>query len=176
MQPAAGVLRMVFDRRHIKVAGFIAHNDFLLKGHLPAFRVPVSRGQQAVAAGVFGGIAVQLAFVMPQGHHAVADILLCAAVQLFAHSQECRGGTAVQPAGNIVPPAVVRDIGRTSGVAVIAVKHRLFVPEPRLLDQQQLFPLLRTGQKFFRGNDLPAGQVGVEKEEIIQLFQRLFLG
>ena len=36
------------------------------------------------------------------------------------YTSECRGGTAVQPAGNIVPPAVVRDIGRTSGVAVIA--------------------------------------------------------
>lgn len=60
-----------FNRCYVEVAGLIPHGDLLLKGHLPALRVPVSRGQQAVVAAL-GRIAVQLAFIMPKGD----DILL----------------------------------------------------------------------------------------------------
>ena len=125
----------MLDGSHIDIARFVAHNDLLLKGHLPALGVPIRRGQQAVIL-PFGGVAVELAFIMPYGNDAVGKVLLGAAVQLMAHGQKRLGRASVQAAGNVVFSAVIGDISRAPGAALIGIKDGLFVPEPRLLHQQ----------------------------------------
>ena len=82
LQPALRLGLFVFDRCYVEVAGLIPHGDLLLKGHLPALRVPVGRGQQAIVTAL-GRIAVQLAFIMPKGDDILLQVGLGAALQLM---------------------------------------------------------------------------------------------
>ena len=172
--PRARAVDLVFDARHVEPFGFVQHRDLLFKGHVPPFRVPVGRGQQAVGAGALGRVAVELALVMPEGDDAVGEVGLGAALELMAQGQERRRRAAVEPAGNIVPPAVVGDIRAAFGVTVIAVKNRLFVPKARLLHERQRLAALGAGQELGRRHRLLTDEIGVAEEHIIKAFELFF--
>ena len=93
----------------------------------------------------------------------------------MAERQKRRGRAAVEAARNVIFSAIIRNVRCAFGVAVIAEKGRLFIPEARLLDEQQVFALRGAGQKFFLGDGLGAGKVGVEEEQIVHFGQRCFL-
>ena len=93
----------------------------------------------------------------------------------MAQHQKRLRRAAVQPAGDVVFPAVVGDVGCALGVAVVGIKRRLFIPEARLLHEQQIFTLLGPGQKFLRCNGLFAGKIRIKEKEIIHPPQRVLL-
>ena len=110
---------------------------------------------------------------MPQRGHPGGDVRLGAGVQLPAQIHKGRAGAAVQPAAHIIPAAVVGDVRRAAGVAVVGEKQRLLVPEARLLHHQQRFALRGAGQKFLRCHGLLADQIGVEEKHEIKAPQNL---